>query len=374
MNHPLDSIIFIQLPEDALYEDTGFHLDPSIMLPVQKPNANEDFNPKALSWDGILAGILTLLAYDADNEHIAYYKSLLLHTRPNIKLELTEAAILKIKNEDYDIAEEIFLSLRGLDSEDPITILNSALFYEQRAESYRNSSLHDDANAYEEKAHSYYKKALHAEPPIADAFFNAAFFYLKQKNASQAKDYFETYIALCQGEEFEQDETMQNKIEKAQEIINDINSKNLDDELFKSAYDFIRLGQEEKGLEAIKQFLEKNPKVWNAWFLLGWALRRLERFSEAKEAFLQCIALDGINVDVYNECAICYMEEGSYAESKNMLYKALQLEGENTKIMSNLGFLALREGNVEEARSFFLAVLEFDPDDALVLATLEGLE
>ena len=60
---------------------------------------------------------------------------------------------------------------------------------------------------------------------------------------------------------------MQNKIEKAQEIVNDINSKNLDDELFKSAYDFIRLGQEEKGLEAIKQFLE-NPKVWNAWFCL----------------------------------------------------------------------------------------------------------
>ena len=114
MNHPLDSIIFIQLPENALYEDTGFHLDPSIMLPVQKPNANEDFNPKALSWDGILAGILTLLAYDADNEHIAYYKSLLLHTRPNIKLELTEAAILKIKNEDYDIAEEIFLSFLRL--------------------------------------------------------------------------------------------------------------------------------------------------------------------------------------------------------------------------------------------------------------------
>lgn len=374
MNNPLDSIVFIQLPETADYEDKSFKIQTEIPLPLQKANASETFNPSSLSWDGILAGILTLLAYDPQNEHIDYYKDLLIHTRPNIKIELTEAAILKIKNEDYEIAEEIFASLRGLDADDPITLLNSALFYEQRAESYRNSSLTDDADACEEKAHLYYKKALASEPPIADAFFNAAFFYLKQRNASQAKDYFETYIALCQDEKVAEDEAVQNKIEKAQEIINDINSKNLDDELFKSAYDFIQAGQEEKALQAIKSFLEKNPKVWNAWFLLGWALRRLERFSEAKDAFLQCISLDGINVDVYNECAICYMEENNFLESKKMLHKALQLEGENTKIMSNLGFLALKEGKVEEARAFFLSVLEFDPDDALVLATLKELD
>ena len=79
------------------------------------------------------------------------------------------------------------------------------------------------------------------------------------------------------------------KKERAQEIVNNINAQNIDDENYKAAYDFIKKGQEEKGIEAIRDFLQSNPKVWNAWFLLGWGLRRLERYSDAKTAFLQAI-------------------------------------------------------------------------------------
>ena len=78
MNNPLDSIVFIQLPETADYEDKSFKIQTEIPLPLQKANASETFNPSSLSWDGILAGILTLLAYDPQNEHIDYYKDLLI--------------------------------------------------------------------------------------------------------------------------------------------------------------------------------------------------------------------------------------------------------------------------------------------------------
>ncbi len=178
--NPLETILFIQLPKTFTLEGTSFSLDPSIPLPVQQDtNDASKFSVSDLTWEMILAGVLTILAYDSNNEHLEYYRRLLIETRPNIKAELTEAAILKARNENYDIAEEIFLALRGLDPNDMTTILNSALFYDEKAESYRKSGLHEDADACDETAARYYKKALSAEPPIPDAFFNAGFFYLK---------------------------------------------------------------------------------------------------------------------------------------------------------------------------------------------------
>ena len=133
----------------------------------------------------IFAGILTVLAYDTSNEHLDYYRKLILSARPDIKQELTEAAILKTRNEDFDIAEEIFMALRGLDPDDIAIILNTALFFDQRAESYRRSGLNDDADAYDESAHKYYKIAMESDSPQPDVFFNAGFFYLRQRKISQ---------------------------------------------------------------------------------------------------------------------------------------------------------------------------------------------
>lgn len=154
----------------------------------------------------------------------------------------------------------------------------------------------------------------------------------------------------------------------------DISSRNLEDELFKSAYDFISMGQEEKGLESIKEFLESNPKVWNAWFMLGWALRRLERWSDAKSAFLQAVELGGNNPDTYNELAICCIELEEFSECKKFLSEALKIEPENTKIISNLGFLEMKQGNISEAQKYFTIVLELDPNDVIAKKTLESLE
>jgi tetratricopeptide (TPR) repeat protein len=374
--NPLESIFYINLPEDYKLPDNAFKIDITIPLPVQSPVKNpKDFDTSSLTWEMILAGILTVLAYDKNNQHIHYYRSLITTVKPNIKTELTQAAILKVKNEDFDIAEEIFTALHGLDPEDMRTILNLALFFDERAESYRKSGLIEDADAYDDCAHNYYQQAMVAEPAVPDAFFNAGFFYLKQKNYTKAKNCFETYLSLS--EKYEEDQITESdnkKRKRAEEIIQDINSRNLEDELFKSAYDFIVMGQEEKGLESIKEFLETNPKVWNAWFMLGWALRRLERWSDAKLAFIKAIELGGDNTDTYNELAICCIELEDYSECKKYLSEALRIEPENTKIISNLGFLELKQGNISEAQKYFTIVLELDPNDVIAKKTLENLE
>ncbi|AEE16881.1 tetratricopeptide repeat protein [Treponema brennaborense] len=373
---PLESVVFIALPENVSLSTHAFTIDPAIPLPVQKNTASEDaFDPTSLTQEMIFAGILTVLAYDAQNEHVSYYRQLLQSARPDIKQELTEAAILKARNEDFEIAEEIFAALRGLDPDDIATVLNTALFFDQRAESYRKSGLNEDADAYDQSAHQYYKQAMAADPAPPDAFFNAGFFYLKQRNFSRAKNCFETYLTLT-GDLADDDlgENGRYKKERAKEIVEDISSRNLEDEQFKAAFDFISMGQEERGLEEIRTFLQKNPKVWNAWFLLGWGLRRLERWTDAKSAFLQAIECGSTGADTYNELAICHMELGEYAESRKRLVQALEAEPENTKIMSNLGYLALKQDRTAEAKKYFLSVLEFDPDDAIAKSMIAKLE
>lgn len=377
-NSPLESVYFITLPEGFELSKESFPIDVTIPLPVQKKDSDApgQFNPEELTQEQILAGILTVLAYDKHNQNLQYYRSIITKARPDIKKELSEAAILKVKNEDFELAEEIFLALQGLDPEDKAITLNMALFFDQRADSYRRSGLTEDADAYDEDALHYYKDAMVAEPAIPDAFFNAGFFYLKQKEYSNAKDAFETYLALtCDTPDEDLGDNGVYKKERAQEIVYNIKNQNMDDARFKAAYDLISNGEEEKGLDQIRMFLQNNPKVWNAWFMLGWGLRRIGRFEDGIQAFSKALEYGGdTNSDTYNEMAICHLETGNYEEAKKALLKALAIEPESTKIISNLGYVALREGNIADAQKYFTTVLEFDPDDKIAQTELAKLE
>ena len=375
--NPLDSVYYIQLPEHFTLSPHALQLDPAIPLPVQKKDGEDpgSFNMQELTQEQVLSGILTVLAYDRENKHLAYYRKILLEARPNIKKELAEAAILKARNEDWELAEEIWQAVHGLDPEDKAIILNMALFFDQRADNYRKNALYDDADAYDSYAEEYYKDVLESEVP--DAFFNAGFFYLKKHNFSEAKNCFDSYIALmADADEEELGENGEYKLKRAQEILDKIKNRNLENERFRKAHELISSGREEEGLVEIRRFIQDNPAVWNAWFLLGWGLRRLEHFSEAKMAFEKARECEGgdENADTCNELAICQMETGDFSGARESLIEALNMDPDNTKIISNLGFLSLKLGDEEEARKYFMTVLEIDSKDPVAAAELKKLE
>lgn len=377
-NH-LESVYFIKLPDGYKITNAEFKLDPAILIPVQKKDGEEDkeINMSELTQEQILAGILTVVGYDKNNINLPYYRQLIENIRPNIKVELQEAAILKTRNEDWDLAEEMWTTLHGLDPENKRIILNLALFYDQMADSYRRNALHEDADAYDDYALMYYKDAMNTDPELPDAFFNAGYFYLKKRNYSESKWAFENFLALTtDASEEELGPNGNEKRETAQEILNKIAARNLEDEHFHNAYDLISSGQEEKGINEIRIFLQSNPAVWNAWFLLGWGLRRLERFADAKQAFEKARECEGgdENSDTLNELAICQMETGDFAGAQESLIEALNMDPDNTKIISNLGFMFLKQGNEEEARKYFMTVLEIDPKDPIVLAQMKIME
>lgn len=376
--NPLESVYFINIPEDYKFSDAAMKIDPKIPLPVQQKTQGDpdDFNMKDIAPEQILSGILMVLAYDKHNNNLDYYRQIINQARPNIKKELSETAILKTKNEDWDFAEELFLTLKGLDPEDRAVTLNLALFLDQRAENYRKAGEYDEAEACDNEAGAYYSDAMNAEPAIPDAFFNAGFFYLKQHDYHEAKGAFETYLALtCDAKDEDMDENAKYKQERAQEIVDRISNENMDDIAFSQAYKLISSGKEQEGLDKILKYISNNPKVWNAWFLMGWGLRKQGRWEDAQKAFQQALECGADqNSDTYNELAICFMEQGKIDEAKKALVTAFSISPEDTKVISNLGFLCLKQGDKAEAQKYFTAVLEFDPNDKIAINELAKLE
>jgi len=152
--------------------------------------------------------------------------------------------------------------------------------------------------------------------------------------------------------------------------IKEIKDNGLDDENFINAHKLIQEGRTEEGLACIHDFIEKRPKVWNGWFMLGWALRLLGRWTDGKAALQKAIELGGDNSDTKNELAICLMETGDINGARRELETALSGDPENVKIISNLGVLALKNNENEKAAAFFRTVLEIDPSDSVAKSYL----
>ena len=145
--------------------------------------------------------------------------------------------------------------------------------------------------------------------------------------------------------------------------LKEIKESGLNDDNFIKARNLIQEGRPEEGLDSIREFIEERPRVWNGWFLLGWALRLLGRWTDGETALKKAIELGGNNSDTRNELAICLMEMGNTNGARRELEAALKEDPENVKIISNLGVLATKTGEKEKAAAFFRTVLEFDSND-----------
>jgi tetratricopeptide (TPR) repeat protein len=375
----LRRLVFISLPAALARPIGSFTPDPSVPLPVETTPVSsgsvssgsvssgevERFDPEDITAEAIVAGMIRLLAWRPDHEKAAYYRAFVLAVRPSILAELSEAGIAKARNKDWEIAEEIFLALAGLYPEAPEPLLDLAILSEDRAELYLQSDREALAEEMDQRAYDAYKRLLALEPPFAPAFFNAAFFFMRRRNFDRAASLLETYVKVGEDED---------KKERAKEVLDKLKQQGYLDNLFKEAFDFINLGEEEKGLAKAREFIGQHPAVWNGHFLVGWANRRLGRWEEGREAFEKALALGADGVDPLNELSICLLELGRIPEARRALERALRAEPENVKVIVNLGAVAVRQDKLGEAAGFFRAALDLDPEDPSAKAWLERLE
>ncbi|MCF7945611.1 MAG: tetratricopeptide repeat protein [Spirochaetia bacterium] len=365
---PLSAIIYIQIPKQLEKTIGNFSIDSSIPIPVEIPPGRSGIDLDELSWEMIVSGMLKIMAYDPGHRHITYFRNFINAVQPNLVVEMTKTGIIKAESKEYDLAEEIFSALKTLSPEEETTFLNLAFIYEEQLKKFDDKDENTRNNKeYElliKKAVQTYQEVIEKHPDSPDAHYFAASFYLKHNNISKAKEHFELFLGLSPEDE---------RSDSVQTIVQRLNQQTTDDDIFAEAFDMIKLGNEDKALDLIASYLERHPTIWNAWFLKGWALRRLERFSEGEQAFLVCLDYETDQADVFNELAICQMEQEKFVEAKTSLKKALHLEPENVKIISNFGILALKDGNDQEAYRYFRAAYEIDNNDPLVNHYLEKL-
>ena len=361
----LSNIGYFSIEKTTQRQIGDFTLDPAILLPVELPPGVTTITAGELRWEAIVAGTLKVLAWDPKNPNADYYRRFVLAVKPEIKDEFTQAGIMQARNGASDLAIEIFRALEGLFPDDAVTEMNLALAYEERARQKERTGDEKDVEELQSLAFEAYKAALAADPTEPAIHYNMAYFYLHQRSFDKAREHLKVFAQTGSDEK---------RVREAKRLIREIDDQGLMDGLFQQAFDNIRMGKEEEGIAKIQEFLSSRPTVPNAWFLLGWALRRLARFQEGKEAFLKALSLGSPHADLLNELAICLMELGELAESRKRLEEALVIEPENTKVISNLGIVSLKAGNKAEALGFFRTVLEIEPDDHIAARYAQDLE
>jgi Flp pilus assembly protein TadD len=353
----MSELLFIQIPSEFRSNFEKLPFDPSIPLPVELPDGKISIKPEDISIEMIVSGMLRVLTEGTKSEHLFYYRSFVLSARPNILKEFSGAALLKSKNGDFAMAEEIISALKALFPSSPEVLFLNAVILEDQAWSLERSSKEEAVvNEAFRLTEAAYNEALAVEGTLPSALFNAAFFYKKRQNYAKARDYFSEYVEIA-------DDDL--KKEKAISVIHSIEKRGLDDEHFYNAYKLINDGKEDAGMKEIRLFLEVHPTVSNAWFMLGWALRRLGKWEDGSAALHKALELGGTKPDIHNELAICLMESGNLRGAKKELEAALARDADNIKIISNLAILSLKMGNKQEADGFFNTVLELDNNDPL---------
>jgi len=361
-NKILQDLVFIRLPSSMERDLGDFHIDPSIEIPVQLPAGKDSLESTEISIELLVAGMLKIIAFDPDHKNFPYYRDFVLAVQADAPEELNLAAISQEQKENYDFAEELFLAVNHL-APQSATFINLATFYSKRAS--LDTSKGTSYDFYQQKAMETLKEGVTLFEDDAPLLNELGFFHLYQGNVEIAKEYLDRFLEVAEDDE---------KREHVQKIMGDINNKLNNDKLLMQAYDQIQMSKEEEALINLEDYLKESPKVWNAWFLKGWALRRLQKFADAEKAFLACISLGESSSDIYNELAICALETGKKDLAKNYLNTAVDLDEKNITLLSNLAYLHLQDEELDEAREFLELARNIDEKDPVIVRLMNDYE
>ncbi len=238
----LSNVAYVSIAGTHQRKIGSFTLDPEILLPVDMPPGADRLKADELSWEAIVAGALKVLAWDQGNPHTDYYRRFVLAVKPDIRQEFTHLGIMKARDGDAELAIEVFRALEGLFPDDPATLLNLALVYEERARQHEKRENEPAAEEYLGFAFEAYKRALAADPSEPTIHYNLAFFYLHQRSFDKAREHLEFYVKSGDDEK---------RLSEARRIIREIDAQGLIDGLFQKAFDAIRMGKEDEGIEHI---------------------------------------------------------------------------------------------------------------------------
>lgn len=351
-NSRLDEIRYISLPKSMERKIGDFQIRSDIQLPVQVVG-KQKITPENVTMEAIVAGMLTIIAYDPNNKYFDYYRAFVFAVQGNCVQELNTAAIAKEKQKDYPFAEELFLDVYHLMPQ-AASCINLAAFYSAWSQYCKKDKDEKGEDFYLNKALTTLEEGLEKFGEDENILAELGSLNTYLGNLDEAEGFLSRYLAVA---------TEGEKKQKLKKMYKDVKMQ-LDSDLeIKQAYDFMMLDEEDKALTVIEKFIEKNPKLWHGHFIKGWALRKLKNYVEAEKALLKCLELGESNPDIYNELSICSLENGNRDLAKNYLDIAVDMDPDNFTLISNLAFLHLQDEEFDEAKEWLEKARLIAPED-----------
>jgi tetratricopeptide (TPR) repeat protein len=349
-----DKLIYVTLPSSFALDLGGFRLDPSIEVPFSVPEEREKMESGDYTVENLLSGLITSVAEDEKGENYTYYRNLVNAIDPEIVTKLNQAAIAKEQKGEYDFALLLFKAVYHLLPQSA-SCINLATLYSYMA--VEKSKKGEDNRNDIKKARETLEGGLTLFGEDEDLLYECAAFEAFMGNLEEAKEYMDRYFSVA---------TEGEKKEEMKKTYREVCFKIDNSEKIEEAYDFLSLGEPDKALPAIESFITNNPKIWNGYFLKGWAERIKNEFGEAKKNFLKCIELGESNAEIYNELGLCELGEGNSELAELYLESAYDLDSENLTVLTNLAFLSLGRNDYDKAREYLEKARYLAKDDKLV--------
>ena len=349
-----DKLIYVTLPSSFALDLGGFRLDPSIEVPFSVAENREKLESSDYTVENLLSGLITSVAEDENGENYTYYKNLVNAIDPEIVTKLNQAAIAKEQKGEYDFALLLFKAVYHLLPQSA-SCINLATLYSYMA--VEKSKKGEDNRNDIKKARETLEGGLALFGEDEDLLYECAAFEAFMGNLEESKEYMDRYFSVA---------TEGEKKEEMKKTYKEVCFKIDNSEKIEEAYDFLSLGESDKALPAIESFITNNPKIWNGYFLKGWAERIKNEFGEAKKNFLKCIELGESNAEIYNELGLCELGEGNSELAELYLESAYDLDSENLTVLTNLAFLSLERGDYDKSREYLEKARYLAHDDKLV--------
>lgn len=110
--------------------------------------------------------------------------------------------------------------------------------------------------------------------------------------------------------------------------------------------------------------LELAPEFPAPWINLGVALRRLERFSDAEDAYRRALAIEHSHLSALSNLAYLYQIWGRSREAAELHQRVEHYRRRNPFYVYGLGRRAVAAGRLEEAAGLFRDAIQREPDEA----------
>lgn len=349
----LEDVVFISMEGKKDFKIGNFLVREDIALPVYVKN-NKKFSIDFLTSENVVTGMIKVLTEDSDNENIDYYREFIFTVQPDIEARLTSVAYEAEKNHHYDDALNVYKVLYSLKPDSLDHNLNIAICYDEYSQHLYSQGINIEAEKLEDQSYQFFKNVEEFEDKSDRAYYYLGRFYLTRENFKKTIEYFNEFVKIT-------DDCIRK--EEVIKFLKNISDDGVRDEDYQNAIWLIQSDKEEEALNYINKFTEKYPKSWNAYFIKGWALRKMEKYSEAVTQFNEALKYNPDSPDVCNELGLCYMNLNVFYKSKLNFSKALRKKPDDLSIIYNLAICSFKEGNNEEALKYCKVILEFNPKD-----------